>query len=340
MGNEVSAALSALRRRQGQTFSFFRHCYFSHQHPDAEFHQTLCNCLSELQVRRGAKVVITAPRESGKSTIVGLEYAVHCICYKLEPYIVLMSHTSDQASDNLSHIKAELMSNERLMRDFPDVCEIGTKPGPPRWRQHEIITRNGVKVTALGSDQQIRGRRHRYERPSLIILDDIEADEGTQSPAASDQLFERLMRSVINAGSSATNVIAIGTIHHYYSVLARLVSPESCPDWAKGVYRSVVSWSAHPELWEAWAQIYHGQKAYKERKGPEAALEFFQDNRAAMLEGTRVLWETNRDYYALMEKREQIGRASFDAEYQNEPVNPRDCLFNSEEVQFWDAIPN
>jgi len=340
MSRGADTALAALRRRQGQEFPFFRRCYFSHEHPDAEFHQTLCNCLSELKVRRGIKAAVAAPRDSGKSTIVSLEYVVHCLCYKLEPYIVLMSNTSDQASDNLSHIKAELMSNERLIRDFPDVCEIGTKPGPPRWRQHEIITRNGSKITALGSDQQIRGRRHRHERPSLIILDDIEPDEGTFSGQASDDLFNRLMRSVINAGSLTTNVIAIGTIHHYHSVVARLVNPQDCPGWTKWIYRSVMSWSAHPELWETWAQIYHGQEEYKERRGPEAALEFFQDNRATMLEGTRVLWETSRNYYALMEKREEIGRASFDAEYQNDPTDPRNSLFNVEEVYFWDAIPS
>ena len=340
MDPSADYGLSALRRRQAQQFAFFRQYYFTHESQDAAFHTELCQFLASLGTRRGTKLAIASPRGSAKSTVVSLEYVLYCICNQLEPYIVLMSHTADQARDNLSHVKTELMHNERLIRDFPEVCEVGTKPGPPRWRHQEIITRNGVKLTALGMDQQARGRRHRQERPSLFILDDIEGDGSIYTPGVSDRLFDRFTRAILNAGTSTTNVIVVGTVHYYFSVLARLVNPQDCPGWTKWLYRSVISWSVHPELWETWAQIYHGQQEGKEPTGPAAALKFFQENRIAMLEGTQVLWEARQDYYALMEKREEIGRASFDAEYQNEPVNPRDCLFNLEEVHFWDAIPS
>jgi len=57
MGRGVDVTLSALRRRQGQEFSFFRHYYFAHQHPDAEFHQALCHFLSTLKMSRGVKAL-------------------------------------------------------------------------------------------------------------------------------------------------------------------------------------------------------------------------------------------------------------------------------------------
>ena len=52
------------------------------------------------------------------------------------------------------------------------------KPTPLKWSQKEIITRNGIKVLSLGVGQQLRGRRNKEFRPSLIILDDIEPGDG------------------------------------------------------------------------------------------------------------------------------------------------------------------
>jgi predicted phage terminase large subunit-like protein len=49
-----------------------------------------------------------------------------------------------------------------------------------------------------------------------------------------------------------------------------------------------------------------------------------------MLEGTQVLWEEGQSYYHLMEIRLTEGPASFDSEYQNNPINPDDCLFQEE----------
>jgi hypothetical protein len=86
-------------------------------------------------------------------------YVLWCICFRKEPFILLISNTIDQASDCLSMIKHELQTNPLLMEDFPEACEPPeATPTAPRWRKEEIITRNGVKVTALGAEKKIRGR--------------------------------------------------------------------------------------------------------------------------------------------------------------------------------------
>jgi predicted phage terminase large subunit-like protein len=55
-----------------------------------------------------------------------------------------------------------------------------------------------------------------------------------------------------------------------------------------------------------------------------------------MLAGTEVLWPGNKSYYDLMVMREQEGSLSFDSEMQNEPINSRDCLFNTDDFHYWD----
>ena len=115
------------KREAGRSFPVFRKPYFPHYNytPDAEFHLELSSLLDTITKKRGVKLAIAAPRASAKSTIVTLQYVLYCICYKAAPFIVIVSNTRDQAVGYLTDIKKELEANERLIRDFPEVCEIG-----------------------------------------------------------------------------------------------------------------------------------------------------------------------------------------------------------------------
>lgn len=131
-------------------------------------------------------------------------------------------------------------------------------------------------------------------------------------------------------------MVVIGTILHYDSLLARLTDPEGSPGWQSRRYKAVIRWAERGDLWEGWARIYDGQEEYQGARGPEAALAFYKANEAEMLRGTEVLWPEHEGYYDLMVQRERDGRFSFDAEKQNEPVNPAECLFREEYVHYWE----
>lgn len=338
MKSIIENKMSQLRREEGKNFLRFRRLYFAHyhKHPDAPFHVELSGLLDGMTYSRGMKSAIAAPRDSAKSTIISLQYVLYCICYDLEKFILLVSNTSDQAAELLSSVKKELETNELLMRDFPEASEFGLHPKPPRWTKNDIVTRNGIKVLALGSGQQVRGRRNKESRPSLIILDDIEKDESLQNSESYEKLHDWITKAVLKAGAVHTNVVFAGTIHHYGSLLARFVDPTAFPGWYKKVYRSIVSWSPNPQLWEAWVRIFNNQQEFEGEYGPEAAKRYFEAHEKEMLEGTEVLWPESKSYYDLMVLREQEGHYSFDSEMQNEPIDPKNCCFNPEEIHYWD----
>lgn len=330
--------LRQIRINAGRNFNAFRRMYFRHYNsvPDAVFHGELSGLLYEMTQKRGVQWAIAAPRESAKSTIVTLQYVLYCICYKIEPFILIVSNTNDQAAGLLSDVKKELESNDLLIQDFPNVCEVGKKPGPPRWTQREIITKNGVKVLALGTGQQVRGRRHKEFRPTLIILDDIETDETAQNPENYDKLHDWVTKAVIKAGTGTTNVVFIGTIHHYNSLLAQFTNPNSNPGWNKKIYRSIIAWPERMDLWEKWEKFFNNLEDYEEESGPETAKHFYEANKYEMDKGVQVLWPQKKSFYDLMVMREQEGHYSFDSEMQNEPINPKDCHFNLETIHYWD----
>ena len=337
---QVQADVQAeARSRAEESLRAFGRLYLPHhlEKPPSRMHEELYGMLELLSSRPGARVAVAAPRNSAKSTLVTLLYPLWAICHGRFRFVVLLSDTADKACEFLDHIKHELVNNHRLAEDYPDACErSGRYPRAPRWRGQEIITANGVKVAAQGVSQNIRGRRHVEARPDLIIVDDAETRENTQTAEARAKLDEWFNKSILKAGSKETRVLVVGTIQHYDSLLARLTSKLKSPTWESRIYRSVLAWSARPELWQTWAAVLHSREEWAGASGIDAAQKYYEAHREAMLEGTQVLWPENEDYYTLMTMRASEGAASFDSEKQNEPVNPADCLFLEEEFRYWD----
>ncbi len=339
MPEKINNSIKNLRKHLAEKSPrLFAQIYFEHyrKKPDCSMHEEIYQLLFEISNKRNERVAVAAPRDNAKSSIVSVIYTLWCICFKKEEYILLLSETRDQAVDNLSHIKYELENNQKLIEDFPEICVIDDSPKPRCWKKNEIITPNGVKVTSLGSGQKIRGRRHKEGRPSLIIADDIEGDEHVVRQEMRQKIYDWFTKAVLKAGSPKTNVIVIGTILHYDSLLAKLLRDNEMPGWRKKKYKAIISWSTHPELWQKWSAVFNFRDTYQDKGGKEAAYAFYLDNKEAMLEGTRVLWPEQEDYYTLMEIREQEGEWSFDSEKQNEPVNSKERHFNPDEFYYWD----
>ena len=91
----------------------------------------------------------------------------------------------------------------------------------------------------------------------------------------------------------------------------------------------MIHWSEETALWERWESLYTDLSLDQAEREAQAGC-FFEAQRERMLAGTEVIWPAHRSYLDLMKLRIAEGPASFDSEIQNEPVNPRDCLFQPE----------
>jgi len=338
---ELMEDMSALRRDMAaQSPRLFAEVYLkSHcSLPFSRMHEELFGFLKQATEQRNYRIAVAAPRGHAKSTIVSLVHVLWCICYYKEQYIVIVSNTADQSADLLKTVKDELESNPLLIADFPDVAEPpGIKPGPERWREKDIITRNKIKVIALGAGQKIRGRKHMQYRPTLILLDDIENETEVDSADLRENKMKWFQKAVLKAGTTAqTNVIVVGTILHYDSLLSKLFDKKEMPGWSSHKYQAVESWAVNENLWQFCQNIFTCQEEYKGETGSIAALDFYKANKKRMLEGTKVLWPEREDYYQLMEIRWADGQYSFDSEKQNEPVDPDSCLFAEKNFKYWD----
>ena len=227
----------------------------------------------------------------------------------------------DQAAIMLEAIKAELEGNPRLAMDFPEACGAGRV-----WQAGVIVTRNDRKIEAVGSGKRIRGRRHGPHRPDLFVGDDLENDENVKTPDQRDKLQSWLTKAVLKLGAAGEkfDVIIIGTILHYDSVLARL---QKNPLWRSVKFKGVMRWPDNMELWDKWEELLLNI-------GEEVAVAFYTARKDEMDAGAEVSWPAGRPLAELMKIRARDGHAAFDSEIQNDPLSDDDAPF-AKAITFW-----
>jgi len=310
--------------------------YFSRKSP--EFHEELdavwtdgvlksenpIFSAKEISRMNGSKNVIAAPRGHAKSTNLTFKDTLHAALYLYKHYVILISDSSEQAEGFLEDIKTELEENGNIIEDF------GTQKGDKAWRSNVIITRGGVKIEAIGSGKKVRGRKHRNWRPDLIVLDDIENDENVNTPEQRRKLDSWFKKAVSKAGDTYTDIVYIGTVLHYDSLLSNVLKN---PEYNARKYQAVISWADNKALWEEWEKIY--TNLFNE-KHKEDAKAFYEQHREEMLEGAEVLWAEKLSYYDLMIMLVTEGEASFNSELQNDPIDPENATFNPEWFDYYE----
>lgn len=331
---------NGIRKKLGAIdMEFFGRAYFPHYFvkPSPEFHKELDDIWKKgvlknmvpLDVKtrkkisrsKGTRYALAAPRGHAKSTTLTFKGAIHSIVYEYKHYPIIISDSSEQAEGFLDNIKMEFEENENLIEDF------GHLEGKV-WRNNVILTSTNIKVEAIGSGKKIRGRKHRNFRPDLIILDDVENDENVRTIEQRKKLYSWFTKAVAKAGDSYTDIVYIGTLLHYDSLLAKVLKN---PSYKHRKYKAVINFS-HSRLWDDWEKIYTNLADENREK---AALEFYEKHKKEMLKGTAVLWEEKNSYYDLMTIKVSDGESSFNSELQNEPINPEDCIFNEEWFEYY-----
>lgn len=271
--------------------------------------------LEEALTKRNIQINNVSPRESAKSTLGTFGYPIYSICHGLEKYMILVADTFDQSKKHVDALEDELENNEKLAYYYPSICGKG-----PVWAKDEMVTRNNIRVEAIGSRMSIRGRKKGNIRPTAIIVDDPDPEESGWSPTIRERVHERYFKGVAKAGrAGVTNKIICGTMIHNKCLVGVL---NSKPGYRKGFFRAIEKWPLRMDLWAEWEDIVC---EISNPKCEEVARKFYEDRKEEMDDGAEVLWPENEDLYALMMLRATEGHTSFEAEKQNNPRDPSKC---------------
>lgn len=310
--------------RSNTDYAFFKRTYFPHYCTEANsvLHDYLDARLPAVaDTASGSHDAIAAPRGEAKSTNVGLIFLVWCLVTRRKHFCCLIMDAFEVAATMLEAVKAELEANPRLRMDYPESTGQGRV-----WQAGVIVTPDNRKVQAFGAGKRMRGLRHGPHRPDLVICDDLENDENVRSPAQRDKLEAWLKRTVLQLGDNKgrTNYLVIGTVLHYDSLLSRLLHN---PLWHARRFQAIIEWPARMDLWDRFEALLLNE-------GEDAAISYFHENHADMEAGSVVSWPAARPLLRLMMIRARDGHATFDSEYQNDPVSGEDAPFATC-ILFW-----
>ncbi|MFH1748350.1 MAG: hypothetical protein ABIG44_15060 [Planctomycetota bacterium] len=280
--------------------------YFSER--PCQFHVELMRDLESGQSRLTAWV---APRGHAKSTCAAFAYPLWCLYEQKRRNIVIITHESSLARQFVRDIRTELESNELLLAAYGNVCEKAPAPAEseqrtirrsrPKWSEDMIVTGTGVTLQAKSTGGSLRGTRTGPNRPDLIICDDIEKDEHVATPEGRRKLERWLQRVVLPALAPDGQLLVLGSLLHYDSLLANLRDRQRFPRWHYRVYRAI----------EATA----GRDGQFRRQ---------------------ALWPARWSLARLDEERERVGTLAFEQEYMANPVDDSLRVFRPEWLQRYD----
>lgn len=323
------AAVQARRAKAQADFGYFTATYFPHyiRSPHrSRLHDYLFARLPQIVAApTGQTDAIAAPRGEAKSTLVSQLFVLWCLVTGRKRYPVIVMDSIDQAYPMLEAIKAELEFNPRLATDFPAQVGQGRV-----WQAGTIVTKGDAKVQVAGSGKKLRGLRHGPYRPDLCVLDDIENDDQVRNPEQRDKLQAWLSKTVLPLGGAGAkfDVVYIGTILHYDSVLSRTLAN---PLWRCARFKALLAWPDDMQAWEHWEELLRND-------GPATADAYYASHRAGMDAGAVVSWAA-RPIEALMKIRARDGHSTFDSEYQNDPVAGDNAPF-ADALRYWETLPD
>lgn len=273
----------------------------------SSFHTDLVNDLSTLHTTRGRMLNYRGPRGSGKTSHISNAYPLWAILEGVEPFVLLLAETGEQAKVYLKTIRAEIESNERIRADYPRASGVG-----PVWRDDRVVLRNGTCIVARGSAGRVLGLKHGAHRPSLVIGDDLNQRQDAYSPTMRRRKTDWFLKDVLAVGTPQTNFIVAGTSIHREAITCELTNSGA---WHTRRYQAVRRWPERMDLWQEWERKLMNLSDPDREQTADA---FYVLHSSEMNKGGEVLWPDRYPLAELMKIRAQDYRA-FQSERQDEP---------------------
>ena len=245
--------------------------------------------------------VVMAFRGSAKSTIMTMSYPIWAIVGRQQKkFVVIASQTQYQARVHMTNIKRELESNALLANDLGPFVEQREEWGLTSL----FIPKYNARITAISTDQSVRGIRHGAKRPDLIIADDVEDVQSVKTKESRNKTFDWYTGEIIPAGDTYTKRLVVGNLLHEDSLLMRL--------------KVLIDQDKIDGTFTEWPIVKNGKSTWPGKYPDKAALKRMERSVAS-----RIAWE--REYMLnLVADDEQIITSDMIHYYDETPDTLRD----------------
>lgn len=175
---------------------------FKHRHdkPTAPFQREMIIDAHSAHPR----IIDEAFRKAAKSTIIVEEATIIQACLGSFRNALVIGASYDRACERLESMKHEFETNEDLEQLF------GILRTSDTWATDKVVLANGVCLQAKGAGQSLRGVKHLQYPPDYVLIDDLEDEESTRTPASRQQLLRWVQKTLISALTVDARIRMVG----------------------------------------------------------------------------------------------------------------------------------
>jgi len=265
----------------------------------APFHKILANVLGDVTK---TLIEIIGFRDSAKSTYGSLALVLWASLTQRYKFIVIINDTSQQVELSIANIRHEL-ENNRFIKFFFGSVTIGES-----WSSTNLLLSNGVRIIGRSRGMNIRGIRHRQNRPDLIVVDDPENLQQVRKKENRDKTEQWFNAEVLPARATfGAKLVVIGNLLHNDGFVARL---------AKNPLFEVMKIPLVDPVTKkiAWVAKYPNQEALDKKRKEVGATAWAREYLLKIIaEDDQVVKETDIHYYPneLLTKRDVNGELGY-----------------------------
>jgi hypothetical protein len=182
-----------------------------------------------------SQVALGIPRGHGKTTLIKL-FILYCILFTDRKFILIIGSTATLAENILADV-FDMLAEPNIMRLFGD------------WRLGKELSRQdlvkmgyrgrSIIVAAIGAGGSIRGMNLKNERPDVMVFDDVQTKECSESIVMSQSL-ERWMIGTAMKAKSPHGCLFIFCGNMYPGPNSILKKLKSNPTWIKFVSGAIL----------------------------------------------------------------------------------------------------
>ena len=200
--------------------NFLLFCKFVLELDISEMHKSWDNVLSQ-----GRDCLIMAPRDHGKSHVIGRAYALwKALTDKYIKEILFIGSDASSAIENLEKLRD-------MIRDCPHLSYLFSGSTRKYNTMSRITLSNNKVIKAKGMFSQMRGRH-----PQLIILDDVLSEKNSSTEQLRDQVFNAFFgvvypmkdkgNSSMRADGYKPQIVIVGTAQNEHDLYHQLIKSD------------------------------------------------------------------------------------------------------------------
>ena len=188
-------------------------------------------------------LVLIFPREHAKTVKYNEEYILKEVLSKPGSYALILRESEQDAVENVKSIKTEIEENPFIAADFGD--QVGKT-----WTDLDIFLANGSRVRGAGKKASLRGTKKGDQRPTHVVMDDIQKLENIESALGRDRDWRWVLTTVLPVGTVGTQYLIVGNKIHRDGIIARA---EKNAAWRTVFYQAWRDTERTKPLWpEFW----------------------------------------------------------------------------------------